>query len=205
MPENTTPQTRLDPRAPLVLDTRELGRRPGAMRTVRLTVPAPDGLGLEMIGVPEGAPLVLDLRLEAVMEGVLVSGTVTAPVSGECGRCLDPVTDEVVVDLQELYAYPDSATDDTTAQGEVNRLVADMLDLEPVVRDAVVLGLPLTPLCRDDCRGLCATCGVRLDELPPDHAHRQIDPRWAALAERFGDTGVGDAVEAADVTESQEK
>lgn len=202
MPEHTTPRPRLDPHAPLVLDTRELGRRPGSMRPARFTAPAPAGLGVEMIGVPEGAPLVLDLRLEAVMEGVLVSGTVTAPVTGECGRCLEPVADEVVVGIQELYAYPDSTTDDTDSAGEVSRLVADLVDLEPVVRDATVLGLPLTPVCREDCRGLCATCGGRLDELPADHSHELIDRRWAVLAERFGDTDVG---EAADATESQEK
>ncbi|HEY9473957.1 MAG TPA: YceD family protein [Mycobacteriales bacterium] len=205
MPEHTTPRPRLNPRDPLVLDTRELGRRPGSMRAVRFTAPAPAGLGLELIRVPEGAPLDLDLRLESVTEGVLVSGTVTAPVEGECGRCLEPVTDEVVVDLQELYVYPDSTTDDTAAEGEVSRLVADLIDLEPVVRDATVLGLPITPVCREDCRGLCITCGERLDRLPSDHAHKQIDPRWAALAERLGDPGVGDAVEAPDVTDSQEK
>ena len=205
MPEHTTPRPRLNPRDPLVLDTRELGRRPGSMRAVRFTAPAPAGLGLELIRVPEGAPLDLDLRLESVTEGVLVSGTVTAPVEGECGRCLEPVTDEVVVDLQELYVYPDSTTDDTAAEGEVSRLVADLIDLEPVVRDATVLGLPITPVCREDCRGLCITCGERLDRLPSDHTHKQIDPRWAALAERLGDPGVGDAVEAPDVTDSQEK
>lgn len=205
MPEKTPKHRHLDPRDPLVLDTRELGRRPGSMRTVRRTAPAPEGFGLEMIGVPEGAPLDLDLRLEAVMEGVLVSGTVTAPLSGECGRCLDPISDETVVRFQELYAYPDSTTDDTAAADEVSRIEADMIDLAPAVRDAVVLGLPITPVCRDDCRGLCATCGVRLDDLPPGHSHDQLDPRWAALAERFGDTGVGTDSEAADTTESQEK
>lgn len=205
MPEHMTPRPRLDPRAPLVLDTRELGRRPGSMRPVRFTAPAPAGLGLEMIGVPEGAPLDLDLRLEAVTEGVLVSGTITAPVTGQCGRCLEPVTDEVVVTVQELYAYPDSTTDDTDSAGEVSRLVADLIDLEPVVRDATVLGLPLTPVCREDCRGLCATCGERLDELPDDHSHARIDPRWAALAERFGEPDVGDAAVATDPTDSQER
>ncbi|HEX5497149.1 MAG TPA: YceD family protein [Mycobacteriales bacterium] len=158
-----------------------------------------------MIGVPEGAPLDLDLRLEAVTEGVLVSGTVTAPVAGDCGRCLEPVTDEVVVTVQELYAYPDSTTDGTASAGEVSRLVADLVDLEPVVRDATVLGLPLTPVCREDCRGLCAMCGERLDELPGDHSHQRIDPRWAALAERFGEPDVGDAAVATDTTESQER
>lgn len=186
MPEKTTTRARLDPRRPLVLDVRELGRRPGSMRPVRRTVPAPVDLGLELARVPAAAPLELDLRMESVVEGVLVSGTVTAPVVGECSRCLEPFTDEVTVDVQELYAYPDSATDGSTDGEEVGRLSGDLLDLEPVVRDTVVLGLPLAPVCRDDCRGLCASCGVRWDDLPADHTHETLDPRWAALTERFG-------------------
>jgi uncharacterized protein len=141
-----------------------------------------------MIGVPEGAPLELDVRLESVTEGVLVTGTVTGPLTGECGRCLNPVSDETVVSVCELFAYPDSATDETTDQDEVLRLDGDLIDIEPVVRDAVVLGLPWTPLCRPDCAGLCPTCGERLDDLPAGHSHDQLDPRWAALA-RFADTG----------------
>ncbi|MBI3689099.1 MAG: DUF177 domain-containing protein [Actinobacteria bacterium] len=185
MPEHA--MTRLNPRDPLVLDIRELGRRPGSLRRIERSVPAPAGLGVELIGVQEGAPLGLAFRLEAVVEGVLVSGTVTAPVRGECGRCLTPFTDEVVVDLQELFAYPDSVTEETTEEGEVGRIENDLINLDPYVRDAVVLGLPLSPLCRSDCRGLCVTCGTRWDELPAEHAHEQIDPRWAALAERFSD------------------
>ncbi|HEY2166325.1 MAG TPA: DUF177 domain-containing protein, partial [Jatrophihabitantaceae bacterium] len=94
MPENTSPkpaERRADPRSPFVFDVRELGRRPGAMREYRRSVPAPAGLVLDIIGVPEGAPLELDVRLESVTEGVLVTGTITAPLRGECGRCLDPV------------------------------------------------------------------------------------------------------------------
>ena len=181
MPENRKPQHRIDPRKPLVLDTRELGRRPGSMRTVRLPAPAPAGLGVEMIGVPPGAELGLDLRLESVMEGVLVSGTATVPLAGECGRCLEAISDELVVDLQELFAYADSTTDLTGEDDETARMEGDFLDLEPVLRDAVVLALPLTPLCQEDCSGLCADCGERLDDLPADHAHGAPDPRWAAL------------------------
>ena len=180
-------RARLDPRLPLVLAVRELGRRPGSMRAVRRAVPAPAGLGVELVRVPEGGPVELDLRMEAVVEGVLVSGTVTAPDSGECGRCLEPFTGTISVDVQELFAYPDSTTDDTSDADEVRRLVGDLLDLEPVVRDALVLALPLSPVCRDDCRGLCPTCGLRWDDLPADHTHETFDPRWAALAERFGE------------------
>ena len=178
MPENRKSQHRLDPRKPLVVDTRELGRRPGSMREVRFPAPAPDGLGVELIGVPPGAEIDLDLRLESVMEGVLVSGVATMPLAGECGRCLETVSDTLAVDLQELFAYPDSDSEDDE---EIARMEGDLLDLEPVLRDAVVLALPLTPLCREDCGGLCAECGERLDDLPEDHSHGTPDIRWAAL------------------------
>lgn len=171
----------LNPRAPLVVDTRELGRRAGSMRRLQVTVPAPRDLGVELIGVPPGADLQLDLRLEAVVEGVLVSGTVVAPLVGECGRCLDPVTDEVEVELSELFAYEDSTTSETTDEDEAARMDGDYLDLEPALRDAVVLGLPLAPLCRESCPGLCVTCGEPLTEGEGQHDHVVVDPRWAAL------------------------
>lgn len=182
MPENRTPQHRLDPRQPLVIDTRELGRRPGSMRELRRTVPAPERLGIDLIGVPAGADVELDLRLEAVMEGVLVSGAAVVPLSGECGRCLEAVSEQLTVDLQELFSYdaaPDRSADD---EDETARMQGDLLDLAPVLRDAVVLALPLTPLCRQDCAGLCADCGERLDDLPADHGHDAPDPRWGGLA-----------------------
>ena len=180
MPENRKPSTRLDPRKPLVVDTRELGRRPGSMRSVAFPAPAPEDLGIELIGVPAGAEIELDLRLESVMEGVLVSGTAVVLLRGECARCLEPVNDTLTVDLQELFAYPASTTD-VSAEDETARMEGDLLDLEPVLRDAVVLALPLTPLCRPDCAGLCAECGERLDDLPEDHGHAAADPRWTAL------------------------
>jgi uncharacterized protein len=175
--------THLNPRSPLVLDTRDLPRRPGAMRAVNRVVPAPRDLGLELIKVPEGADLTLDLRMESVSEGVLVSGTVSGPIEGECGRCLRPISDSVAVTIQELYAYEHSTTDETTDEDEVGRLQGDLVDLEPVLRDAVVLALPTNPLCRDDCPGLCPECGALWDELPADHSHQQADPRWAALSQ----------------------
>jgi len=178
----------LDPRAPLVLDTRDLPRRPGSMRVIQRVVVAPADLGLELIGVPQGADLTLDLRMESVTEGVLVSGDVSGPVEGECGRCLRPITDSVTVSIQELYAYEHSATDETTEEDEVGRLQGDLLDLEPALRDAVVLALPNHPLCREDCPGLCPECGVPWDELPAGHSHTQLDPRWAALAQLAEET-----------------
>ncbi len=184
MPENRKPQQRLDPRKPLVLDTRELGRRPGSMREVRFPAPAPEGLGGELISVPTGAEIDLDLRLESVMEGVLVSGTATAPLTGECGRCLEPISDTLTVDLQELFVYAESDAQDD----EASSMEGDLLDLEPVLRDAVVLALPLNPVCDEDCAGLCVDCGERLDDLPADHTHDAVDPRWAALRDLTGTT-----------------
>ena len=174
--------------SPWVIDTRELGRRPGSSRAVRRSAPATYALGVEgVIAVPAGTEVQLDLLLESVVEGVLVSGTAAAPVSGECSRCLDPIADQVEVQITELFAYPDSATDATTDEDEVSRLVNDLVDLEPVVRDAIVLALPNAPLCAPDCAGLCPECGGKWADLGPDHRHETIDPRWAALTERFGE------------------
>jgi uncharacterized protein len=174
-------RSKLDPRAPLVLDTRELGRRPGSQRKVSLTAEAPAELGIEILGVPEGSEVHLDLRLEAVMDGVLVTGTASADLEGECARCLEPIEDAITVDIQELYLYEPADRDDE--DDDVSRLEDDLLDLEPVLRDAVVLALPFQPLCQDDCPGLCTECGARLAD-DPDHRHDEpVDPRWAALAD----------------------
>jgi uncharacterized protein len=170
---------------PWAVDLRGLGRRAGSMQEVERTLPAPAGWRVELIGVPEGAQVELRLRLESVMEGVLVSGEADVPLSGSCARCLEPVEDTLELDFQELFAYSGSTTEATSEEDEVRRIEGDHLDLEPMVRDAVVLALPLSPVCSEDCRGLCVDCGQRLDDLPPDHTHEVIDPRWAGLAGRF--------------------
>jgi len=170
---------------PWKVDLRELGRRPGSMRELERSVPAREGWGVEMIGVPEDALVELHLRLESVMEGVLVTGEVVAPVTGQCARCLEPIEDTLTLDVQELYAYEGSTTEATSEEDEVRRIDGDFLDLAPLVRDTVVLTLPLSPTCTPDCSGLCVDCGQRLDDLPADHSHEVLDPRWAGLADRF--------------------
>ncbi|MGA8247228.1 MAG: YceD family protein [Nocardioides sp.] len=163
-----------------MLDTRELGRRPGSQREVSRTVPAPADLGIEVLGVPQGSPVELDLRTEAVMEGVLVTGTARAALEGECARCLEPVSDEIEVRFQELFAYDDQGVD-PDEELEVSMLQGDLVDLEPLLRDAVVLALPFQPLCKDDCPGLCVECGARLAD-DPGHVHdAPVDPRWEGL------------------------
>lgn len=176
--------THADARRPLVLDTRELGRRPGMMLEKQREVEAPEHLGTDVISVPEGQPMTLDLRLEAVMEGVLVSGSVRATATGACVRCLDPVDVPVDVSLQELFAYADRAAHhqevDAEDDEDVRELDGDLADLEPVIRDAVVPELPFQPVCRADCPGLCSECGARLAD-DPTHHHDQVDPRWKEL------------------------
>jgi uncharacterized protein len=181
---NTT--ARRAPRSPLVINISRLGRRPGSMMTFFETLPSPSRIGLDLIWIDEGAPLTLDLRIESVSEGVLVSGTVAAPTTGECVRCLTPITGDVEIDLTELFAYPDSTTDETTESDEIGRVGAsggpDTVDLEQSIIDAIGLALPFSPLCGPDCAGLCPQCGVPLATAEPGHHHEQIDPRWAKLA-----------------------
>lgn len=148
------------------------------MLTKELTLPAPADLGIELLGVPEGSPVELDLRLEAVMEGVLASGRAWVTLTGECARCLEPIEDDLEVELQELYVYPESDAE----EDEASRMDGELLDLEPVLRDSVVLALPFQPVCQADCEGLCPECGARLLDHP-GHAHEEsVDPRWASLS-----------------------
>jgi uncharacterized protein len=165
-----------------VFDMRALGRGPGQFRDEKRTAAAPAGLGSGLVLVPVGADVALDLRFEAVSEGVLVTGSAIAPLTGECARCLDPLTSTTEVSFQELYRYlPDPGEDEDDV--EERFLDGDLLDLEPAFRDAVVLTLPLSPLCQDDCPGLCAECGAKLAEVGPDHRHGdKLDPRWGVLA-----------------------
>ena len=211
---------RLDHRNPLVFDTHELGRRPGALQRLTRTVDAPKDLGIRgVIGVPEGAPVDLEVRLESGMEGVLVTGTARARAEGECVRCLESLELELEADIQEMFSYPDAddrgrpkaepANDAEDAENEDRLFIEDgLFDLEPVLRDAVVLALPMQPVCQDDCPGLCSQCGVRLAD-DPDHHHDAVDIRWAALQGLAGSLEDGEKDEMsgaeAGVDEKQEK
>ena len=195
------PNTRTNaPRGALVFDMRSLSRQAGSARARQLVVPAPEDLRLELARVPGGADVELDLRFEAVTEGILVTGSATAPLVGECARCLAPLASTVTASFTELYLYDghDQHDGDDRHDGddqhkwhdeyeepdEERYLDGDLLDLEQAFRDAVVLALPMSPLCRDDRPGLCVECGVPLAEAGPGHRHEAApDPRWAALAQ----------------------
>jgi len=182
MPRSSTKHPKgLDSRKPLVFDTRDLA--PGIARTLAAAIAAPDYLGVELARVPAGAELELDIQLEGVAEGVLVTATVSGPLVGECARCLEPFASAVKVRFQELFTLSDAAdqADDPDDADSYRLDASGQLDLEPALRDAIVLELPLSPLCEDGCQGLCVECGVRLAEAEPGHRHEERGAMWAAL------------------------
>jgi len=152
-----------------------------------LSVPAPAGMAVGMIGVPDDSPVNLDLTCQSVGDGVLIQGDATATLAGQCGRCLAGFSQPASFELQELYFYPGRGPVESDPDTEALFVVDDTVDLEPVLRAAVVLNLPFSPLCRDDCAGLCPDCGADMNEQP-EHAHDAvIDARWEAL-KGFGDS-----------------
>lgn len=163
----------------LQVDVKELKGKPGVQETLSGTVPAPADFATVLVGIPEASELNVDLRLESVHEGVLLSGSASAEVAGECGRCLDPLSYPLTVDVMQLFTWDG----DVDEEAEDTRAVAEDLtvDVEPVLRDLMVSALPFQPVCRQDCPGLCSQCGFRMED-DPEHAHEQLDPRWAALS-----------------------
>lgn len=173
--------------SPYSIQVLDLIRRPGDHREVVLDVPAPERMGTVVIGVEVGEPVHIDARLESLHEGILVSADVDTVAKGECVRCLIDVEQPIKVEFQELFAYDSDEAFD-------HQVIDDRVDLEPAVRDAVVLALPFQPVCQPDCLGLCPTCGVRLLDEPGHEHEAPIDPRWAALG------GIGESLQERDGT-----
>lgn len=176
------------------LNTHEVPRRAGEMKEYQLDLVVPESLGVPLISVPVGDVIEVDARLESVTEGILLSADIFAIAKGECIRCLDPVELEIDRKIQELYLYEEETAkkgsrskkvapvDDDLDVDDILYLDGVMMDLEPPIRDAIVLDLPVNPLCDPDCLGLCPDCGVKWALLPQDHAHEVIDARWTGLA-----------------------
>jgi len=176
---------------PFILNTHELPRRAGELKEYELDIEAPERLGVPLIAIPEGDIIEADLRLESVTEGVLLSAEIYAVAIGECIRCLDTV--EVVIDrkIQELYRYEptnekgrkkkrDDEDIDLEMEDEL-QMEGDLMNLEAPIIDAIILTLPVNPLCSEECLGLCPDCGEKWINLPEDHAHEVIDARWSGL------------------------
>jgi uncharacterized protein len=161
---------------PYSIPVYDLVHQPGQHKELELELVAPEKLGEGMIAVPAGSRLGLELRLEVLHDGILASGHVSTVAEGECVRCLTEIAEGVEVDFQELFAY----AKDEAFDFEVHD---DHVDLEPLVRDAVVLALPFQPVCRPDCPGLDPETGERLADHPDRKPREVTDPRWAALAD----------------------
>lgn len=183
------------------LNTHELPRRAGEMKEYQLDLEVLEPVGVPLVAVAAGDVIEVDLRLESVTEGVLLSAELFAIAKGECIRCLDPVEITVERKIQELYRYEptnerggksakkkakraEGASDEDIDLEGVDELWMDgsVMNLENPIRDAIVLDLPVNPLCSQACLGLCPDCGEKWAELPDGHQHEAIDARWAGLA-----------------------
>ncbi|MCM3779035.1 YceD family protein [Microbacterium hydrocarbonoxydans] len=156
------------------------------MREHAFTVTLDEQWGEGIVSFAHGSQLDLDVRLESVHEGILVSGAADAEFSGVCGRCLTDITRPVEVEFQELFAYPGEEETDFEVQD-------DHVDLETLVRDAAVLSLPFQPVCQPDCPGLDPVTGERLTESTGSEQAAPIDPRWSALQQITDQDGAAES------------
>lgn len=161
----------------LQIPVKDLINKPGTMKELQLNHSLDYPLGTEVIAVAKGKELVLSVRLESVHEGILVTVSGRAEASAECSRCLEPMAEDVEIELQELFQYHPQEEDDFVVE-------QDRINLEQALIDAVVPNLPIKPLCREDCPGLCADCGEKLDVGTHEH-QKPIDPRFDVLKD-FG-------------------
>lgn len=162
-------------KTPYTVGVHDLIHRPGEMREHELEIVVPEKLGEGLVAVEADSILDVDLRLEGLHDGILASVHVSGTADGVCGRCLTDIHLPVEVEFQDVFAYSlDEAFDYS--------VLDDHVDLEPMIRDAVVLSLPFQPVCRPDCPGLDSETGEKLADQPHDEPQQITDPRWAALA-----------------------
>jgi uncharacterized protein len=188
-------------RSVFIFNTHDLPHRAGEMREHQLSLLLSEPLGVDLLAIKPGERIEVELRITSVDEGVLATGEITAVATGECGRCLDPITWPIDEAFTELFYYETAASraaekgkkgaksisrreekkDIDLEADELTFMIGDEIDLELPIRDAVILNLPVNPLCSDECPGLCQGCGEKWINLPAEHAHNPEDPRWAAL------------------------
>lgn len=181
--------------SPWAVPVAQVASRAGQSKPVDADFPAPSGIGDEVIGVKEGDPVRVAGSFDSIVDGLVFTGRLTAPVRAECTRCLTPLKRDWSVDVTAFFPYEAPGADPRAQGGEVDIVAGEeesedtypllqggaFADLEALLRDTLVEALPLQPLCRPDCRGLCPQCGADLNE-DPDHHHDVTDIRFAALA-----------------------
>lgn len=174
----------------------QIASRPGQSQTINTVFPAPSGIGDTIIGIKEGVDVSVTGSFDSIVDGLILTARIDAPVQAECTRCLKPIERDWGVNVTAFFPY--ESHDDGHKHGkneEVDIIAGEdesediyplssdgaFADLEALIRDTLVEALPLQPLCREDCLGLCPQCGIDLNEHP-DHHHESTDLRFAALA-----------------------
>ena len=169
--------------SPFRINLHELPRRAGEMKEYHLDFQAPDEIGVPLLAIPRGTKLDIEMRAESVDDGVLISGEINSFAKGECGRCLEPINEEISQRFQELFFYESRVSDNPDEDEDIFVMDGDFVDIEIPIRDAVILAMPLNPLCDSECEGLCPGCGEKWSTLAQDHSHESIDPRWKGLSD----------------------
>ena len=190
--------------SPWAISVAQVATRAGQSKEVDGDFPAPEGIGDDIVGVKPGAPIHVSGSFDSIVDGLIFSGRISAPVSTECTRCLTPIEHDWPVDVTVFFPYASAESKHETHGGKGRKakheaevdiiagkdesedtypLLMDgaFADIEAMLRDSLVEALPLQPLCREDCRGLCPQCGENLNEHP-DHHHDVADIRFASLA-----------------------
>jgi uncharacterized protein len=160
---------------PLVFNAAELLRRPGSERRVSVGSTVAE-LGIVDSRFDPGATVTIALRMESLTDGIIVDGELRAPWADSCRRCLAPAAGEVISVIHERYQQ-------VITDPDAFPIVGDQIDLEPMVRENLLLDAPIAPVCRADCAGLCPTCGIDLNLGTCDCLTTVTDPRWDALSQ----------------------
>lgn len=179
---------------PWTIPLSSLSTTPGHSQDVDVTMPAPTGIGDDVIGVREGADVAVRGRIDSVVDGVLLTADVTAPVHASCSRCLTPLDHDWTTSITMFFPYDSSAIRDDAGDDELDIIAGEeesgdvyplcddgaTMSLEAPLRDTLAEMLPLQPLCRENCKGLCPECGLNLNDNPGHH-HDVTDIRFAEL------------------------
>lgn len=183
----------------------QVSSRPGLSKAIDQDFPAPSGIGDEFVGVSEGEPVHVRGSFDSIADGLVFMGRFTAPMHAECTRCLTPISKDWDLDVTAFFPYDPAMANVSVPENDKGHGKGDkdvdvdlagedeaedayplsrdggFADLEALLRDTLVEHLPLQPVCKPDCKGLCPQCGVNLND-DPDHHHDVVDNRFASLA-----------------------
>lgn len=169
------------------LSIRDLPAEPHHYRDYHLALRAPSDLGTAVVKVPAGDFVTADMNVASLADGVVFTAHLHAEAKAECSRCLEPISVPLQLEVHEMFFTAQALQriekeSGAEAVADLCELDGDEIALEEMFRDALVTAMPYVPLCEEDCPGLCDRCGQPWAQLPDDHQHVEIDPRFAKLA-----------------------